>query len=128
VDERIYYALEQHFLVTIGPDALPYLINLLQSREVEGGVKRSALNTLGRLSKHAMFRVRLLGWLPEFIRNEVSDVLVSLAESILEACRKDKPFSVLMCLPNTELSLTGIIPRSAGAPIRRRDDDDGTSV
>ena len=112
VDERVYYALEQHLLDDIGPDALPYLVGLLKSSEIECGVKRSALHTLGRLSKQPSFRTRIQSWLPEFLKNETSDELIPLATSILDACRMGNPFSVLMCLPETETSLRNIVPRT----------------
>jgi hypothetical protein len=125
VDARIYYALEQHLHLKIGPFALPYLFTLLETEDVEDGIRQSALLTLGRLSKQADVRNQMVSWLPSIIgEKKLPDVLVSLAICIRNACLEDKPFSVLMCLPSSQDFPTSIVPRSAGAPLRRDDEEE----
>ena len=119
VDERIYYALEQHLLETIGPDAAPDLFLLLESTEAEEGMKRSALHTLGRLSKQEAFRQKMLRWLPTYLAREPSQTVKSIAQAILKICSENKPFSVLLFLSDLEEPNSSIIPRSAGAPLKK---------
>jgi hypothetical protein len=123
VDERIYYALEQHLQEKIGPDALPYLFRLLTAPEIETGIKRSALHTFGRLCKQRPLRSQIVAWLPTFIEQTSSDTLRSLATCIAQACEEEKPFSVLMFLPDSQSASGGsIVPGAAGAPLCRNED------
>lgn len=124
VDERIYYALEQHLLDTIGPDAAPDLLLMLESTEAEEGMKRSALHTLGRLSKQESFRTKILRWLPVYLENENSQTVRSIAKTLYEICSENKPFTVLMFLPNLDDPNSNIIPRAAGAPLKKNNDSE----
>ncbi len=115
VDERIYYALEQHLSETLGPRVQPFLFTMLDHPEVEDGIKWSALHTLGRFSKNADLRGEILSWLPEYQRRERSEDLRNVAKSILDACRDGREFSLLSYLPKAPEKVS-IIPRAAGAP------------
>ena len=115
VDKRIYYALEGHLSDEIGPDAHPFLCKMLTLPDVESGIKRSALHTLGRLCKTESIRKTIVAWLPAFISGETSIELVKVAKSIARACRQGKSFSVLSYLPE-DTDRVNIIPRAAGAP------------
>jgi hypothetical protein len=122
VDERVYLALEQHLLEKIGPDACPHLFQLLEVTDIEEGIKRSALHTLGRLSKKEGTRRQMIAWLPTFLAKEPSESVSSLATSILESCNDKRPFSVLMCLPNCDESFRSVIPRFGDAQLKIEED------
>jgi hypothetical protein len=115
VDERIYYALEEHLVSAIGPDALPYLFVILTHAGVEDGVKRSALHTLGRLTKNDSLKSKIVSWFPEYLKSETSKDLIDIAKAIQEACQKGKTFSLLSYLPEAG-ARTSMVPRSLSPP------------
>jgi hypothetical protein len=123
VDERIYYALEEHLHDEIGPEAHPYLCKMLITPEVESGIKRSALHTLGRLCKKEAIQNHAVEWLPGYISQEIRIELKNVAKSIMRACRRGKSFSVLSYLPE-DTDRLNIVPRAAGAPPKLKEDDD----
>ncbi len=113
-DERIYYALEEHLTHEVGPEARPYLCLMLSLPEVETGIKRSALHTLGRLCRKEALRSQIVDWLPTYIPEESSIELTKIAKSILKTCNQGKPFSPMAFFP--EDTGQNIVPRTAGAP------------
>jgi hypothetical protein len=121
VDERIYYALERHLAEDIGPVAMPYLLTMVMHPEVENGIKRSALCTLGRLSRNTSLRPKIIEWLPEFVTRESSKELVGLAASIQKACSTGKAFNRLASLPKS-IEKSSIVPRTVGSSPRIRED------
>ena len=121
VDERIYYALEQYLNERLGPEAAPYIEELLLSSDVEAGIKRSALHTLSRLGKQASLREQVQAFLPKYIEHESTAPLITLARSIEKAFAEGKDFSILSYIPDSTGRLSSMVPRAAGAPLRRPD-------
>jgi hypothetical protein len=121
VDDRIYYALEHHLAEDIGPVALPYLLTMVMHSGVEKGIKRSALCTLGRLSRNTALRPQITEWLPEFVIRESSEDLVGVATSIQEACSTGKAFSRLSSLPKS-LEKSSIVPRTVRSSPKFREE------
>ncbi len=119
VDERIYYALEQYLLDLVGPEAEPHIEKLLVSSHVEDGIKRSALHTLSRLAKQEPLKQKIRDFLPEFIKAESATELITLASSIEKALAEGKDFSILSYIPDAAGRLSSIVPRAAGAPLKR---------
>ncbi len=115
VEEQIYDTLEQHLSESIGPDALPFLCKLLTRPDAEDGVRRSALNTLGRMSKHDAHGKKITLWIPEYTQSEKSEDLLEIAKAILESCLTGQTFSSAPPMP-TEKERSSIIPRTVGAP------------
>lgn len=115
-DERIYYALQEHLTNEVGPEAHPYLRRMLSLPDVEIGIKRSALHTLGRLCGKEAMRTQIAKWLPSYITEELSIELTKIAKSILKSSSQGKPFSPLSLFP--EDTGQNIVPRTAGAPPR----------
>ncbi|MCP4675057.1 MAG: hypothetical protein GY854_06045 [Deltaproteobacteria bacterium] len=114
VEERIYNNLEQHLGESIGPDALPFLFKLLTRSDVEKGIKRSALNTLGRMSKQDAYSEEIISWLPGFMLSEKSEELLEIAETIHESYHSGKTFSSVPPMPTAE-ERSSIIPRTVSA-------------
>ena len=121
VDERIYYALEQYLNERLGPEAEPYIEELLLCSDVEAGIKRSALHTLSRLGKQASLRGSVQAFLPKYIEHESSTTLITLARSIEKAFAEGKTFSILSYIPGSSGRLSSMVPRAAGAPLKRPD-------
>ncbi len=119
VDERIYYALEQYLREHVGPDSLPYIEKTLINPNIENGIKRSALHTISRMGKQEPMRQSIILFLANYISTERSPDLVFLADSIEKTLSAGKEFSILSFLSNTNLSVSSIVPRAAGAPLKR---------
>jgi hypothetical protein len=121
VDERIYYALEQYLHDQVGGEALPYIEESLLSPNVEGGIKRSSLHTLSRLGKQERFKDRIRHFLSELkiAKSGSSDDLSILADSIAKALAEGKEFSIVSYVPDAAGRLSSIVPRAAGAPLKR---------
>jgi hypothetical protein len=117
VDERIYLTLERHLNDEIGPAAIPSLIKMIGRPGIEEGVKRSALNTLGRMSNDRRHRQRISRWLKKFAITEKSKPLLSTAGKLSEAIEKKRPYSSIPTPPFLDDSST-IVPRKAGAPLK----------
>lgn len=120
VDERIYYALEEHLLDDLGPDAVPYLFRMLGHPQVEDGIKRSALLTLGRLGGRPRLRDQILAFLSDYVGDETSQDIKEVARAVQAAHGAGKAFSALSLQPSPA-DRCGMVPRSAGGPPRPRD-------
>ncbi len=120
VEERIYYTLEQHLSEYIGPEAVPFLLKIVSRPSIEGGIKRSALNTLGRMSKQERYRDLILDGLEDIVADLKSDYLVDIARNILESCQEGRHFSSVPPMAPLE-ERSSIIPRTVGAPPKIED-------
>ncbi len=123
VDERIYYALEQYLHDQVGCEAEPHIEQVLLSSNVEGGIKRSSLHTLSRLGKQEPLRARVVQFLSNLIASPdgLSENLKSLATSIERALAEGREFSIVSYIPDAAGKLSSIVPRAAGAPLKRPD-------
>ncbi|MCP4605512.1 MAG: hypothetical protein GY847_34160 [Proteobacteria bacterium] len=119
IEERIYCALEYHLSDRIGPEALPFLCKMLERPEIEEGIKRSALKTVGRLSKEDNYIEKITFWLEEYMAIEKSEELLKLAKNILDSCESGRTYSSVPPKPRLE-ERSSIIPKSAGAPPKIR--------
>jgi hypothetical protein len=114
VDERIYYALEQHLNNNIAPQALPNLSKLIKRPELEDGTKLSALSTIGRISKIDGFRENIMVAMEDLLSEGASESVMNTAKRILQACAEKSSYSVI---PKTNDERgASIVPRTAGAP------------
>lgn len=114
VDERIYYALEQHLNDNIAPQALPNLSKMLKRPDLENGTIISALNTIGRISKIEAFREEIVAVMEDVVSEGANESIVNTAKRILKACREMSSYSVIP-EPNDRRG-SSIVPRTAGAP------------
>jgi hypothetical protein len=121
VDERIYYALEQYLHDQVGGEAEPNIERLLLSANVEGGIKRSSLHTLSRLGKQEPLKTRVRQFLSSLIasKTELTEDLAALAISIEKALSEGREFSIVSYVPDAAGRLSSIVPRAAGAPLKR---------
>jgi hypothetical protein len=117
IEERIYYALEQHLNEDIGPDALPSLFALLEVDKIEMGIRRSALNTIGRMTKNSACCHQVVAWLDKYEATETNVELQNIIEKVRIACNEGRSFSSIPEAPQKTRS-NSIVPRSAGATLK----------
>jgi hypothetical protein len=91
---------------------------------VEEGIKRSALHTLSRLAKQDPLKTKIREFLPTFIVGETLPDLITLAGSIEKALAEGKDFSILSYIPDAAGRLVSMVPRAAGAPLKRPEPTD----
>lgn len=122
VEERIYYTLEQHLNEDLAPAAMPNLCKLLGRPEIEDGIKRSALNTIGRMSKREGLREQVSAWLADFLAREKSDLLRRIASELADALASGRAFSSVPP-PADAGDRRSIIPRTLGGLGRDNDEN-----
>ncbi|MCP4648298.1 MAG: hypothetical protein GY852_11315 [bacterium] len=117
VEEGIYYSLEGHLHEDIGPEALPLLFKMLQNTKINEGVKRCALNTVGRMGNNERYRGKVRAWIRDYVGLERSVGLLSVAKEIRESCIEGRRFSSIPA-PSPAKRGTSIVPKTL-APIKK---------
>lgn len=118
VNEVIYYNLEGHLHEKIGPDVLPLLFKMLKKREIDEGVRKCALNTVGRMSNNEKYKDRIRGWLRDFTGFEKAAPLLNVARMIRESCIRGKRFSSIPA-PVQLSEKPSIIPKGVGPRVKK---------
>lgn len=93
VEEGIYYALEDHLLSEIAPEALPLMSKMLNNIPLEEGVEKCLLNTIGRMGNSEKHRPKVIPLLMDYSGKEKPEALLEVARMALDAHRKGKRFS-----------------------------------
>jgi hypothetical protein len=117
VNEVIYYNLEGHLHEKIGPEVLPLLFKMLSKTDIDGGVRKCALNTVGRIGNNEKYRGIVRAWARDFIGFEKSSGLLNVARGIRESCIKGERFSSIPAPADLKAKIS-IIPKGL-APIKR---------
>ena len=110
VNEVIYYHLEEHLHEKVGPEALPLLFKMLKRTGIDEGVRKCALNTVGRMSNKDEYRDRVRSWARDFAGFEQSGELLNVARMIRESCIHGKRFSSIPA-PSHLKAKSSIIPK-----------------
>lgn len=118
VNEVIYYHLEDHLHEKVGPEVLPLLFKMLERPEIDEGVKKCVLHTVGRMSNKEEYKDKIRHWLRDFTGLEKANSLLNVARMIRESCIKGKRFSSIPA-PAQLKGKPSIIPKGV-APVTPR--------
>jgi len=118
VNEVIYYHLEEHLHEKVGPEALPLLFKMLKRTGIDEGVRKCALNTIGRMSNKDEYRNRIRRWLRDFTGFEKAEPLLNVARMRRESCVRGERFSSIPA-PAHLKGKPSIIPKGLAPRIKK---------